>query len=208
MALALERLLRTPGMGVVAVTCPPGAVEQFTAAALEVAEGDQFVVVQGGASRQASVENGMQALLANGVEPDAVVLVHDAARALAPPDMMTALVDAIRAGQVAAIPGLAVHDTVKQVRTQGDSLYVQATLPRQDLRIVQTPQAFNFQALLEAHQAATDRKDSEATAATDDAGLMEEMGRPVAVVPGSPLAFKVTTEEDLIRLREVLGQIS
>lgn len=149
------------------------------------------VVVPGGATRQDSVRLGLAALSAD-VD---VVLVHDAARCLAPPELFRTVADAVRDGADAVVPGLPVADTVRSVDGE--------TLERHRLRAVQTPQGFRRAVLEEAHALAVDQADDESLAATDDAGLVERAGWRVRVVPGHPEAFKVTTAHDL-RVAEAL----
>jgi 2-C-methyl-D-erythritol 4-phosphate cytidylyltransferase/2-C-methyl-D-erythritol 2,4-cyclodiphosphate synthase len=144
--------------------------------------------VYGGATRQASVRAGLVALAPE--RPD-LVLVHDAAR----PFASAALIDrAIAAGQGgAAIPGLAMSDTVKAVDAAGR---VVDTIDRARLRTVQTPQAFGFAALHDAHRkaAAAGREDF-----TDDAALAEWAGMAVEIFEGEAGNVKLTTEEDFRR---------
>lgn len=200
--LALARLLRVPGLCGIAVTCPQGQVDRFEAEARGLPDaGGRVRFVEGGASRQASVLSGLLLLdswrgAGRGV-PE-VVLVHDAARPLAPTALMSALVEAVEAGSPAVIPGVPVADTIKKIAAShsGEEL-VEATLPRAQLRAAQTPQAFDFDVLLDLHVRAEELGSSEASAATDDAALAETAGLPVQVIPGSPLAFKVTTPADL-----------
>jgi 2-C-methyl-D-erythritol 4-phosphate cytidylyltransferase len=117
-----------------------------------------------------------------------VVLVHDAARAFVPPELVRAVVAAVQAGAPAVVPVLPVTDTVKQVDEAGRIL---STVDRSRLRAVQTPQGFQADVLLRAYESATDQ-------VTDDAGLVERLGERVHTVPGDPLAFKVTTPFDLV----------
>ena len=149
----------------------------------------------GGASRQASVASGLRALS----EQIDIVLVHDAARALAPPSLIRSVVASVRAGNAAVVPGLPIADTVKQVGSPDVSgtQPVRATVDRADLRAVQTPQGFDRRLLERAHLAGASRAGSEATAAGDDAGLVEALGAAVAVIAGDPLAFKITGPHDL-----------
>jgi 2-C-methyl-D-erythritol 4-phosphate cytidylyltransferase/2-C-methyl-D-erythritol 2,4-cyclodiphosphate synthase len=145
--------------------------------------------VFGGATRQASVRAGLEALLPR--KPD-IVLVHDAARPFASADLIArAIVAAEKTG--AAIPGLAVTDTIKRV---DDSNTVETTVDRALLRLVQTPQAFAFPALLAAHRRAAEegREDF-----TDDAALAEWAGMKVSVFPGEAGNIKFTTPEDFVR---------
>ncbi len=137
--------------------------------------------VAGGATRSDSVRAG---LAAADLDAD-IVVVHDAARPLASAALFAAVVEAVRAGADAAVPGVALADTVKRVA--GDR--VAATIPRDDLVAVQTPQAFRAAALRRAHAGGLD--------ATDDAALVEQAGGVVVVVPGEPRNIKVTGPEDL-----------
>ncbi len=145
--------------------------------------------VEGGERRRDSVAAGLAAL------PDARwVLVHDSARPLASSALAArALAAAREAG--AAVPGLPVADTIKRVDGEG---LVRETPDRASLRAIQTPQAFDADLLRRAH--ATIEGD-----ATDDAALVEQLGAPVRVIEGEQQAFKVTTAEDLDRLRALIG---
>ena len=181
---AVRRLLQCPSVACVVVAAPPRQVEEV--AALVPAA----TVVAGGAERQDSVRAALAALPR---EVD-LVLVHDAARALVPVDVVETVVAALRAGAPAVVPALAVTDTVKQVDDDGRVL---RTVPRADLRAVQTPQGFDRVVLERAHREA-------GASLTDDAGLVEALGVPVLTVPGSPYAFKVTTPFDLLLAEAVL----
>ncbi len=143
----------------------------------------------GGATRQASVRAGLEALAP--LEPD-IVLVHDAARPFATPALIARAVQAARA-KGAAIPALPVTDTIKTVDADG---FVAATLDRATLRSVQTPQGFAFAPLFAAHRkaAAAGREDF-----TDDAALAEWAGMKVAVFAGEAGNIKITTAEDFAR---------
>lgn len=144
--------------------------------------------VEGGARRRDSVGAGLAAL------PDARwVLVHDSARPLASSELASRALAAARETG-AAVPGLPVADTIKRV--DGDGL-VRETPDRASLRAIQTPQAFDADLLRRAH--AEIKGD-----ATDDAALVEQLGAQVRVIEGEPQAFKVTTAEDLERLRALL----
>lgn len=151
-----------------------------------------ILVVAGGATRQESVARALAAL-----SPDVdVVLVHDAARPLAPSDLADRVAAAVQAGSGAVVPGVPVIDTVKRLDPDGT---VTETLDRTALRAVQTPQGFAREVLAEAHAA-----DPEPGTATDDAALVERLGRPVRLVPGHEEAFKVTRPLDLLLAEAVL----
>jgi 2-C-methyl-D-erythritol 4-phosphate cytidylyltransferase/2-C-methyl-D-erythritol 2,4-cyclodiphosphate synthase len=145
--------------------------------------------VFGGATRQASVRAGLEAL--GGYSPG-IVLVHDAARPFCSTSLVSRAIAAARQAG-AAIPGLEVTDTIKSVDAAGR---ITATLNRAELRSVQTPQAFAFPALLDAHRkaAAAGREDF-----TDDAALAEWAGLKVVAFAGEPGNAKLTTEDDFAR---------
>jgi len=148
-------------------------------------------VVPGGATRQASVRAGLEALVQH--TPD-LVLVHDAARPLIPPGTIPALLAALQQAP-GAIPAVPVADTLKR----GANGQIVETVPRAGLFRAQTPQAFRFAALLAAHRApATDT-------ATDDASLLEAAGQTVLLVPGADENIKLTYPEDLQRLERAMG---
>jgi 2-C-methyl-D-erythritol 4-phosphate cytidylyltransferase / 2-C-methyl-D-erythritol 2,4-cyclodiphosphate synthase len=142
----------------------------------------------GGATRQASVRAGLEALAERN---PAIVLVHDAARPFASPQLVSRAIAAAASG--AAIPGIAVTDTIKEV--DSDETVVR-TLDRVRLRGIQTPQAFAYAALLAAHRQAADagREDF-----TDDAALAEWAGMAVGVFEGEAGNIKLTTADDFAR---------
>ncbi|MCR6493395.1 2-C-methyl-D-erythritol 4-phosphate cytidylyltransferase [Cellulomonas sp. P24] len=191
---AARRLVASGVVDVLVVTAPEERVDDVTR--LLVAE-DLPVpvsVVAGGTNRQASVAAGL-ALLPREVD---VVLIHDAARALLPPALVVRVADAVRAGHRAVIPGVPVHDTIKQVgQVSAGGAPVLATVSRDRLRAVQTPQGFSRELIDRAHIAGLVRAATEATAATDDAALVEAIGVAVWQVDGAEDAFKITTPRDL-----------
>ena len=156
------------------------------------------VVAGSSHSRQASVALGLAAALAAVPRAD-VVVVHDAARALTPPEVTHRVIAAVRAGHEAVVPALPVTDTVKEVGVSaaGQTEPVVATPRRTRLRAVQTPQGFRTDTLVAAHRAGAKRAGDEALAASDDAGLVEACGGSVVVVAGDERAMKVTTPMDL-----------
>jgi len=145
--------------------------------------------VAGGATRQGSVRAGLEALASSAPE---LVLIHDAAR----PFVTGALIDrAIAAGKAAgaAVPGIVIADTVKAIDA---AAMVAETLDRGRLRIVQTPQAFAFDLIFDAHRRAAA---AGLESFTDDAALAEWAGHRVSVFDGEPDNVKVTTNEDFAR---------
>lgn len=157
-----------------------------------------ILTVDGGSTRSDSVGNAL-AVLPTNVE---AVLVHDAARPLAPEDVFHRVRHALEAGAQAAIPVLAVADTIKKAQPATEPgiapEQVHSTPRREELRAVQTPQGFNLATLRAAHEAAAMFNDAQAAAITDDAMLVESRGVPVYLVRGSELSLKITTPIDLL----------
>ncbi len=141
--------------------------------------------VTGGATRQASVLKGLQALEGAGFE---VVLIHDAARPFVRPGLVDAAIAAALA-HGAAVPGAPVVDTIVGVAEGA----IAATPDRASLRAVQTPQAFRFGLILAAHRAAA----GAARDFTDDGGVARAAGHAVHLFEGDPGNVKITTQEDL-----------
>lgn len=150
-------------------------------------------LVEGGEDRQGSVYNALMAL-----EGDAdYILVHDAVRPLATPQLISRVLDAaIDCG--AATAAVPCTDTVKE---SDDSGFVRRTLPRDNLYLVQTPQAFRYALLLSAHEHA--RKIG--LRCSDDAGLVEALGGSVKLVLGEPHNIKVTVQNDLLLVELLLN---
>jgi len=154
---------------------------------------DYMAPVAGGAARQDSVRNGLEALSA--MAPDRV-LVHDAAR----PMVTHGLIDRVLAAlddHAGAIPALQVVDTLKRADNDG---VINSTVPRDGLWRAQTPQGFRFDALLSAHRAVAGQE------LTDDAAVMEAAGHQVSVVAGDDDNLKVTTPDDLERMEQIMAK--
>ena len=188
------RAMQEAGISEIVVTIPDGFQQQFTTA-LSAAQLDAKLVF-GGATRQESVANGIAATTAE------YVLVHDAARALTPPETIRTVVAALNAGANAVIPALPVVDTIKRGTLAANPdeptrIHVVETLRRAELYRVQTPQGFSRELLQRAHQAGAALSTQEASAAPDDAALVEMIDEAVEIVPGHPNAFKITTPFDL-----------
>ena len=189
---SLEMLLRQAEVSAVQPVIHPDDEDLFrrTAGALDVRE-----AVWGGATRQESVRAGLEAIAA--LRPE-IVLIHDAVRPFASPALVSRALAAVE-GCDGAVPALPVTDTVKTVDAAGRVL---STLDRTMLRLVQTPQAFAYPALLDAHRraAAAGRTDF-----SDDAALAEWAGMTVTVFEGDPENIKLTTPEDFARAEAALG---
>ena len=176
---AVERARASRAVGRVVAIVPSGFEDRARGTLADT------TVLAGGSSRQASV---LVALRAIGSGAGDVVLLHDAARPFASSALFDSVAAAVEDG-AGAVPVLPVTDTVKRV--SGD--LVLETVPREGLVLVQTPQAFRFGPLLEAHE----RAKTEAGEFTDDAALMEWVGGAIRTVPGERDNLKITTEGDL-----------
>jgi 2-C-methyl-D-erythritol 4-phosphate cytidylyltransferase/2-C-methyl-D-erythritol 2,4-cyclodiphosphate synthase len=185
-ARAMQPFAEHAGIAAVQPVVNVDDLEIFTAAVGDI---PHLAPVQGGATRQQSVRAGLEALAAS--QPD-IVLIHDAARAFVTAPVISRAIDAASATG-AAIPAVAVADTIKQVDHNG---HVVATPDRASLRIAQTPQAFRFDAILEAHRKAARDGLSEFT---DDAALAEWAGLTVATFEGDAANMKLTTAHDFAR---------
>ena len=177
----LKALQSSPSVRDVVVVAHPKDLAAVRALAHRERASKLSAVVPGGESRMASVACGLRA-----VPPDTTwVLVHDAARPLVTPALIEATVRAAR-GSKAAIAAVPVVPTIKQAKGR----WVVKTLDRSALWAVQTPQVFERKLLEEAHRRAHH------FSATDDAALVEAIGKRVKIVPGSERNIKVTTPED------------
>ena len=191
---AVRRVAAAPSVRMIVVAAPAADVAAVRELLAPVAA---VTVVAGGAERQESVARALAAVPAD----VPVVLVHDAARALTPPQLIEAVAAAVRDGRPAVIPVLPVVDTIKRV---GPGEIVHGTVDRSVLRSVQTPQGFRHDVLAAAHAAAAD-------SLNDDAELVEQAGVQVTSVPGSELAMKITRPlalvlaEALLHLPRTLG---
>jgi 2-C-methyl-D-erythritol 4-phosphate cytidylyltransferase/2-C-methyl-D-erythritol 2,4-cyclodiphosphate synthase len=182
----LAMLVEAPNVGFVQPVIRPEDTKLYEAA---VAKMTMLPPAFGGATRQASVRAGLEALSAR--QPD-IVLVHDAARPFATRVLVARAIEATEKTG-AAVPALPVTDTVKSVDAAG---FVEQTLDRKMLRTIQTPQGFAFAPLLEAHRkaAAQGREDF-----TDDAALAEWAGMKVSVFDGETGNIKITNADDFAR---------
>jgi 2-C-methyl-D-erythritol 4-phosphate cytidylyltransferase / 2-C-methyl-D-erythritol 2,4-cyclodiphosphate synthase len=151
----------------------------------------------GGATRQSSVSEGLEALALT--NPD-VVLVHDAARPFISMDLVTRAIEAAEK-YGAAVPLLPVVDTINQLGADGR---LSGTVDRSAMRVVQTPQAFKFAPLLDAHRAA---KKANRLDFTDDGSLVEWRGQKIGGFTGEPEAFKLTIQADIRRAEQIVEQM-
>ncbi|MDG4858797.1 2-C-methyl-D-erythritol 4-phosphate cytidylyltransferase [Streptomyces sp. T-3] len=197
---AVRAMAASRAVSLVIVVAPPDGAAEVKVLLDEhsLPERTDYLVVPGGESRQESVKAGLDAL-PPGID---TVLVHDAARPLVPVDTVDGVIEALRGGAPAVVPALPLADTVKEVEpaaVAGDPEPVVATPERARLRAVQTPQGFDRDLLVRAHETVTDN-------VTDDASMIEQLGLPVVVVPGHEEAFKVTRPLDLVLAEAVLAR--
>jgi 2-C-methyl-D-erythritol 4-phosphate cytidylyltransferase len=190
---AVSCLLESGVIDHVVVAVPPDRTGQA-----KLILGREATIVPGGANRGESVGRALAAVA--DADPPSFVLVHDAARPLTPPGLVVRVVEALRAGHSAVVPALPLSDTIKAVDANG---VVLGTPERAGLRAVQTPQGFATELLLRAYQRA-----GEATGVdfTDDASMVEHIGGQVQVVDGDPLAFKITTQWDILLAQAIVKQ--
>lgn len=187
----LRALERSPSVRQIVIVAHPGDLAATRRLARSERAAKVAAVVPGGETRMASVGRGLRAL------PPGTqwVLVHDAARPLVTPALIEAAIQAARRAK-AAIVAVPVIPTIKQAKDR----WVVKTLDRGTLWAVQTPQVFERKLLEGAHAKAN------GFAATDDAALVEAIGKRVKIVPGSERNIKVTTPEDLIVARALLRE--
>lgn len=191
----LERFITAlPGAALLPVIHPDDA--SLLAAACAGLEATLLRPVPGGASRQQSVRAGLEALAARETPPD-IVLIHDAARPFVSAEVIHAAVAAaLSVG--AAVPAIAVTDTIKEIGTDGRII---GTPMRDRLRAVQTPQAFRLGLILDAHRRAAQAGLHDLT---DDAAVAEWAGHAVHVFAGNVRNMKITTPEDFARADQTL----
>lgn len=190
---AVKAVAASPLVDIVVVAAPEEALDEMRAVLRTLDVPAEVSVVAGGDTRVDSVARALLTL-----SPDVdIVLVHDAARPLVPVEVVSAVAQAVRDGNDAVIPVLPVVDTIKNVDHDGA---VQATVDRETLRIVQTPQGFRRELLQRAHAA------SDGAGITDDAGLVEALGYTVTTVPGHDEALKVTRPFDIYVAEAILAR--
>lgn len=190
--LPLRSMVLSGAIDGVVVMVPDGFTETVRRWGQPLADSlELFLVQAGGDSRQESVGRGIDVLPVD----TEVVVCHDAARPFATPELFHRVVAAVGAAD-GVVPVIATPDTVKRV----DEGRVLGSIPRESIRLAQTPQGFSAPALRRAHQEARDG----GLEGTDDAMLLEAAGFTVVTVEGEPDNFKVTTDADLARAQALL----
>jgi 2-C-methyl-D-erythritol 4-phosphate cytidylyltransferase len=197
LAWTLEAALACPAITWIGIMGQPHDEAEVAAIVAAAAPGLPVQWFLGGETRQESVSRGLAAL-----PPEAAaVLIHDGARCLVEPELLTRCAEAVReavaagAGMIAATP---VSDTIKQVDEHGT---ITATPDRSRLWAAQTPQGFGVAQLRQAHA----RADAEGWSVTDDAALYERLGLAVRILEAPPSNIKVTTPFDLVVAEAVLA---
>ncbi len=185
LARSLNLFLGHTRVGEVIAVIPPGERGDVQILLQPYCPIERIRLVDGGATRQESVEKGLEAIS----DQAGLVCIHDAARPLVSPYLLETLLEAAEEWG-AAVPVIPLHDTVKQIDREGRVL---STPDREALRLVQTPQVFQKKIIFAAFSHAREHN----LKATDDASLVEAMGRPVKTVPGESENLKITSPRDL-----------
>lgn len=194
---ALKKMEECPAIAGIVIVVSPGEEEYCRTAVVDkLGLKKVAAIVPGGKERQDSVYNG---LLALSYDTD-IVVVHDGARPLFSSETLASVIAAaqIHGAAACAVPA---KDTVKLADDEG---FVASTLPRGRIWLVQTPQAFRYELIIEAHRRARE----ENIFATDDTALVESIGGPVKLVMGSYENIKITTPEDLDVARAIINASS
>lgn len=193
LARSVAAVASCPEVDGLVVVVAPGEEEQAAEIIAPLALAKPWLVVAGGAERQHSVANALAAVPAAAD----IILIHDGARPLVDADTIGAAIAAAREHGAAGV-AVPVKDTIKTVDEGG---CIAATPDRRTLWAIQTPQVFAAPLLREAYAAAA----AAGVLATDDAALVERLGRKVRIVPGSYRNIKITTPEDMIMAQALLG---
>lgn len=185
----LRAFVRVPQIGKLVVALRGHELEPFHARLAAEPYAERVKLVEGGDNRQDSVYNALRAITA---QPDDIVLVHDGVRPFIPEQVIVNVIAAVRE-HGAAIVGLPAVDTVKQVERTSAGAIISTTIPRERVVMAQTPQGFRYGILREAFDDAV----VHGFVGTDEASLVERLGRDVYVVMGSPRNIKITTPADM-----------
>lgn len=178
---SVERFVADPQCTHIIVVIGVGQATQAHDALVGI---DGITLIEGGATRQQSVRNGLAAI-DNVCHPEDLVLIHDAARPFLPQAVIDRLLSALSTAQ-GAVPVLEVADTMVETNNEGLGQIV----PREQLRRVQTPQAFQYRAIIAAHE------DAVGAEASDDAQLLRAVGASIVMVEGSTDLNKITFAEE------------
>jgi len=196
----LRKFAAAPGITEIVIALRKAEAESFAPRLGQEKFSKPVRIVEGGEHRQESVANALNAIKA---APDDLVLVHDGVRPFVDQETIQHVIDAAakHGAAIAAVPAI---DTIKQVDRTSEGAVVNATIPREHIVLVQTPQGFKFEVL----QRAFNEAQRDGFTGTDEASLVERMGQVVAVVMGSPRNMKITTPADLELAEFYAGQES
>jgi len=184
--MSIEAFQQHPEISSIQVVIHPESLDLYEETTMAMDTQKLLDPVFGGETRQASVLNGLENL--QDLSPS-YVLIHDAARPFVSADLISQTLKGLEKFP-GAIPALPVNDTVKKIKLGPDN-QIKRTLDRETLFLAQTPQAFHYSEILQAHKKGKD------IAATDDASLLEAFDIPVTLIPGDPDNIKITTQHDL-----------
>lgn len=196
----LRKFADAPGVTEIVVALRKQEAESFAPRLKQEKLSKPTRIVEGGEHRQESVANALASIKA---APDDLVLVHDGVRPFVEQETIAKVIDAAdrHGAAIAAVPAV---DTIKQVDRTSEGAVVNATIPREHIVLVQTPQGFRFGLLKRAFEEAT----RDGFTGTDESSLIERMGEQVWVVMGSPRNMKITTPSDLELAEFYAGQES
>jgi 2-C-methyl-D-erythritol 4-phosphate cytidylyltransferase len=186
LARSLNLFVNHPAVTEIIAVIPPGDTDVVIKLLKPFCPMERIRLVEGGNTRQESVSRGLRVVSSN-VD---LICIHDAARPLASTRLLDRLIEAAHCCD-AAVPVVALTDTVKEVSEDG---FVLLTPERERLRLVQTPQVFKRQLIIDAYEEAARSK----VIATDDASLVESLGKQVMAVPGETVNLKITSSLDLL----------
>ena len=194
----LRKFASAPGVSEIVVALRKVEADNFSPRLAQEHFSKPVRIVEGGEHRQESVANALHAISA---APDDIILVHDGVRPFVSHETIALVIEAAskHGAAIAAVPAV---DTIKQVDRTAEGAVVNATIPREHVVLVQTPQGFRFSVLKQAFDEAT----NDGFVGTDEASLVERMGHEVAVVMGSPRNIKITTPADLELAEFYAGQ--
>jgi 2-C-methyl-D-erythritol 4-phosphate cytidylyltransferase len=194
----LRKISAAPGVSEIVIALRKSEAEHFSPRLEQEKFAKPVRIVEGGEHRQESVANALKSLSAG---PDDLVLVHDGVRPFVDQETIANVIEAAakHGAAIAAVPAI---DTIKQVDRTSDGAVVNATIPREHIVLVQTPQGFRFSVLKQAFEEAQ----RDGFTGTDEASVVERMGHQVAVVMGSPRNMKITTPADLELAEFYAGQ--
>ncbi|PYB75012.1 bifunctional 2-C-methyl-D-erythritol 4-phosphate cytidylyltransferase/2-C-methyl-D-erythritol 2,4-cyclodiphosphate synthase [Rhizobium wuzhouense] len=191
----LKAFLDWPGSGPTVVVVHPDDHELLQAAIADLPQKQKLIAVNGGATRQASVLNGLRALRGHPIDH---VMIQDGVRPFVDRGLLERIAAALTGGQSAILPAIPVADTIKRADAAG---IVAATVSRKDLFAAQTPQSFHYETILAAHERAASELEADFT---DDASIAEWAGIPVHLIEGSIDNVKLTVQRDITMADEKL----